>query len=182
MSGWWFSASASSPTRLTNASASRKSAKENVRSSAPSTSVHPSDSVTEAVSTIDPSVTVLGDAARLFRSSRSDVPARELLVAWIFGPAANALAALLAPLRVPPPAVVLANAAAGLAAAVAIGTEALVAAALLLQLKTLLDNADGRLARATGRATLFGRYLDTEADLVVRSEERRVGNERTPRR
>jgi archaetidylinositol phosphate synthase len=95
------------------------------------------------------------------------VPARELLVAWIFGPAANALAALLAPLRVPPPAVVLANAAVGLAAAVAIGMEALVAAALLLQLKTLLDNADGRLARATGRSTLFGRYLDTEADLVV---------------
>ena len=56
---------------------------------------------------------------------------------------------------------------AGLLAALAIGLEALVAAALLLQLKTLLDNADGRLARATGRATLFGRYLDTEADLLV---------------
>ncbi len=92
---------------------------------------------------------------------------RELVVAWVFGPAANALAALLAPLRVPPPAVVLANAAAGLLAALAIGAEALLAAALLLQLKTLLDNADGRLARATGRATHFGRYLDTEADLVV---------------
>ena len=30
----------------------------------------------------------------------------------------------------------------------------LVAAALLLQLKTLLDNADGALARATGQVTL----------------------------
>ena len=43
----------------------------------------------------------------------------------------------------------------------------LVAAALLLQLKTLLDNADGALARATGQVTLTGRYLDTIADLVV---------------
>jgi phosphatidylglycerophosphate synthase len=68
---------------------------------------------------------------------------------------------------VPPPAVVLANAAAGLAAALALGLEALVAAALLLQLKTVLDNADGRLARASGRVTRLGRYLDTEADFVV---------------
>jgi phosphatidylglycerophosphate synthase len=112
-------------------------------------------------------VTVSEEIARPFESSRSDVPARELAVAWIFGPAANALAYALTPLRVPPPAVVLANAAAGLLAAVAIGLEALVAAALLLQLKTLLDNADGRLARSTGRTTLFGRYLDTEADLAV---------------
>jgi phosphatidylglycerophosphate synthase len=112
-------------------------------------------------------VAVSGEIARPFESSRSDVPARELAVTWVFGPAANALASLLAQLRVPPPAVVLANTAAGLLAALAIGAEALVAAALLLQLKTLLDNADGRLARATGRATLFGRYLDTECDLLV---------------
>ena len=38
------------------------------------------------------------------------------------------------------------------------------AAALLLQLKTLLDNTDGGLARLTGRVTLLGRYLDTESD------------------
>ena len=34
----------------------------------------------------------------------------------------------------------------------------------MLQVKTLLDNADGALARATGRVTLAGRYLDTLAD------------------
>ena len=45
--------------------------------------------------------------------------------------------------------------------------EELILAALLLQVKTLLDNADGGLARATGRVTLVGRYLDTLADLVV---------------
>ncbi|WP_243031752.1 CDP-alcohol phosphatidyltransferase family protein [Thermus altitudinis] len=41
-----------------------------------------------------------------------------------------------------------------------------VAAALLLQLKTILDNADGQLARLRGEATELGRYLDTELDLL----------------
>ncbi len=39
--------------------------------------------------------------------------------------------------------------------------------ALLLQVKTVLDNLDGQLARATGQTTETGRYLDTEMDLVV---------------
>lgn len=39
--------------------------------------------------------------------------------------------------------------------------------AALLQVKTLLDGLDGQLARATGRTTETGRYLDTEMDLVV---------------
>ena len=68
---------------------------------------------------------------------------------------------------VAPTAVVLANAVTGLVAALALARGELLAAALLLQLKTLLDNADGQLARVTGRVTLTGRYLDTEADLVV---------------
>ncbi|MDV6374541.1 CDP-alcohol phosphatidyltransferase family protein [Deinococcus arenicola] len=41
------------------------------------------------------------------------------------------------------------------------------APALLLQVKTVLDNLDGQLARATGQTTETGRYLDTEMDLVV---------------
>jgi phosphatidylglycerophosphate synthase len=40
-------------------------------------------------------------------------------------------------------------------------------AALLVQLKTVLDNADGQLARYTGRITILGRYLDAECDLLV---------------
>ena len=94
-------------------------------------------------------------------------PGRELVVEAVFGPSATALVRVLLPLRVPPPAFVLANAAAGLLAAFAIARGELVLAALLLQLKTLLDNADGRLARASGRVSALGRYLDTEADLVV---------------
>jgi len=39
-------------------------------------------------------------------------------------------------------------------------------AALLLQVKTVLDNADGQLARLRGEVTELGRYLDTELDFL----------------
>ena len=48
-----------------------------------------------------------------------------------------------------------------------LGRGSLLVAALLVQLKTLLDNADGQLARLTGRISAFGRYLDSEVDLLV---------------
>jgi phosphatidylglycerophosphate synthase len=73
----------------------------------------------------------------------------------------------MARLRVPPPAVVVAAGVAGIAGAVELGRGSFVAAALLVQLKTLLDNADGQLARLTGRTSAFGRYLDSEVDLLV---------------
>ncbi len=92
---------------------------------------------------------------------------RELILEIVFRPLASALVPPLLRARVPPHAVVLANAAAGLSAAFALARGELVLAALLLQVKTLLDNADGQLARVAGRVTLTGRYLDTEADLVV---------------
>jgi archaetidylinositol phosphate synthase len=92
---------------------------------------------------------------------------RELVVERFFGPLADRLALLLRPLQVRPTAVVLANGVAGLAAALALLDGAYVVAAILLQLKTLFDNADGRLARVSGRVTLTGRYLDTELDLVL---------------
>jgi phosphatidylglycerophosphate synthase len=92
---------------------------------------------------------------------------RELVLELVFRPPASALVSLLARLRVAPPAVVVANAAVGLVAALALALDHLLAAAVLLQLKTLLDNSDGELARATGRVTRVGRYLDTVADLVV---------------
>jgi phosphatidylglycerophosphate synthase len=99
--------------------------------------------------------------------SRKPRPGRELLVELVFRPLAHLVVLALLPLRVPPPAVVLANAAAGLLAAVAIGGAEPVAGALLLQLKTVLDNADGQLARAADRTTAVGRYLDTICDLLV---------------
>ena len=70
-------------------------------------------------------------------------------------------------LRVAPPAVVLAGTSVGLLAAAMLAHGELLVAAVLLQLKTVLDNADGQLARASGRVTAFGRYLDSECDLLV---------------
>ncbi len=92
---------------------------------------------------------------------------REVVLEWVFRPLSNVIVRPLARVGVPPSAVVLANASFGLLAALVLAREELVLAALLLQVKTLLDNADGALARATGRVTLVGRYLDTLADLVV---------------
>jgi len=85
----------------------------------------------------------------------------------VFRPLAHPLVLLFARLRVPPPVVVAAAGVAGVAAAVELGRGSLLAAALLVQLKTLLDNADGQLARLTGRTSAFGRYLDSEVDLLV---------------
>jgi phosphatidylglycerophosphate synthase len=85
----------------------------------------------------------------------------------VFRPLAHPLVLLFARLQVPPPAVVVAAGVAGVAAAVELGRGSLLAAALLVQLKTLLDNADGQLARLTGRISAFGRYLDSEVDLLV---------------
>ena len=91
----------------------------------------------------------------------------DLVCELVFRPPAHLVARALAPLRVPPPAVVVVGAATGFAAAAEVGRHAFLAAALLLQLKTLLDNADGQLARRTGKVTSFGRYLDSESDLLV---------------
>jgi archaetidylinositol phosphate synthase len=91
----------------------------------------------------------------------------ELLCEAVFRPLAHVVVLALLPLRVPPPAVVLAATGTGLAAAVELGRGDFVGAALLLQLKTVLDNADGQLARAAGRVSVLGRYLDSESDLLV---------------
>ena len=99
--------------------------------------------------------------------SRKPRAASELLCERVFRPLAHLVVLALLPLRVPPPVVVAASGAAGLAGAVELARGHLVVAALLVQLKTILDNADGQLARLSGRVTAFGRYLDSEVDLLV---------------
>jgi archaetidylinositol phosphate synthase len=99
--------------------------------------------------------------------SRKPRQGRELLCEHLFRPLAHLVVLALLPLRVPPPAVVLASAAGGLGGAVELGRGHLLAAALLIQLKTVLDNADGQLARLSGRVSALGRYLDSECDLLV---------------
>ena len=90
-----------------------------------------------------------------------------MLCEHVFRPLAHVVVLALAPLRVPPPVVVLAAAATGIAGAVELARHDFIAAALLVQLKTVLDNADGQLARLTGRVSDAGRYLDSECDLLV---------------
>ena len=144
MSGWWFSASATSASRSTNAIAAGNDSSSNSFSSAPSIS---GQSIGWSI-------------------ARKPRHGRELLCEYVFRPVAQVVAVVLAPLRVPPPAVVLANFATGLAAAWVLASGHLVWAAVLLQAKTVLDNADGQLARMTGRTSVLGRYLDSECDLV----------------
>jgi archaetidylinositol phosphate synthase len=99
--------------------------------------------------------------------SRKSRAAKDVLSEAVFRPLAHVVVQVLLPLRVPPPAVVLASGAAGIAGAVELARGHLVVAALLIQLKTVLDNADGQLARLSGRVTLLGRYLDSLFDLLV---------------
>jgi phosphatidylglycerophosphate synthase len=103
------------------------------------------------------------------RGSRKQRPPAsfELLCEGVFRPLAHVVVLALLPLRVPPPAVVLAAAASGLAGAAELWRSDFVGAALLLVLKTVLDNADGQLARAANRESVLGRYLDSESDLLV---------------
>jgi len=110
-----------------------------------------------------------GDAhdGKYGRPWRKETPTRELLVELAYRPLAWLVVRALLPLRVPPPAVVLAGLAAGIAAAVELARGDYLGAAALLVLKTVLDGADGMLARAAARVTALGRYLDSEADLAV---------------
>jgi hypothetical protein len=85
----------------------------------------------------------------------------------LYRPLVHLVVVALLPLRVPPPAVVLAGLVAGLAAAVEIARGGLLLAAALVVVKTVLDGADGALARASCRITAFGRYLDSDCDLLV---------------
>lgn len=88
---------------------------------------------------------------------------------WV-QPLADRGVARLARAGVEPTSVVLAHGLLGLAAAGLLATDAPAAwwgSAVLLQLKTLLDNIDGGLARVTGKVTEAGRYLDTVVDLLV---------------
>jgi archaetidylinositol phosphate synthase len=96
-------------------------------------------------------------------------PRTELLL-LAMQPAANAAVRVGARLGVDPQHVVWGHAAFGTAAALLVafgGPDAWRVAGGLLLAKAFLDNVDGGLARATGRVTLMGRYLDTVLDTVV---------------
>ncbi|AEB11477.1 CDP-alcohol phosphatidyltransferase family protein [Marinithermus hydrothermalis] len=105
----------------------------------------------------------------LYRATLKPRPATEWLNHLIYRPLAHLVVLALWPTRVRPEALVLIHTGIGLLAAwlVARGPAGDVPAALLLQLKTVLDNADGQLARAKGWTSELGRYLDTLGDFTV---------------
>jgi archaetidylinositol phosphate synthase len=99
--------------------------------------------------------------------SRKPKVAQEFICERLYRPVAHLVVAVLFPLRVPPPFVAATAGATGIAAAVQLAQGRFLLAAVLVQVKTVLDNADGQLARLSGRITAFGRYLDSELDLFV---------------
>ena len=105
-------------------------------------------------------------SSALARSRKRKI-GHELLCERVFRPVAHLVVLALLPLRTPPPLVAAASGAAGIAAAAELAQGRFLVAALLVQVKTVLDNADGQLARLSGRVTPLGRYLDSELDLFV---------------
>jgi len=83
-------------------------------------------------------------------SSRKARIAQERLCELVFRPLADVVVAAPLPLRVPLPLVAASAGATGCTAAVELASGHLVGSALLVQLKTVLDNADGQLARLSG--------------------------------
>ncbi|GAB5603790.1 CDP-alcohol phosphatidyltransferase family protein [Thermus sp. FJN-A] len=93
-------------------------------------------------------------------------PVQEFLNLALFRPLAHLVVRLLLPSALRPHHLVLLHTLLVLLAAWLIAGGSDLWAALLLQAKTVLDNADGQLARLRGEATELGRYLDTELDLL----------------
>lgn len=104
-----------------------------------------------------------------FGTSLKARPVQEFSNLLVFRPLGYVVARLLYPTPVSPPALVLFHTLLGLVIAYLIARrpEQDLLSALLLQLKTVLDNADGQLARLRDEADELGRYLDSEADLLV---------------
>ncbi|AWN22040.1 CDP-alcohol phosphatidyltransferase [Deinococcus irradiatisoli] len=105
-------------------------------------------------------------AKRGLAQTRKARPADEWAAERVFRPLAQLLVEPAARLKLAPTRVVLCHTGLTLLAAYQLRRGQRFSPALLLQLKTVLDNLDGQLARATGQTTLTGRYLDSEMDVV----------------
>ncbi len=85
----------------------------------------------------------------------------------MYRPLAHLVVLVLLPLGVAPTVLVTSHTMLGVFCGWLIASGRFGLAAVLIQVKTVLDNADGQLARASGKTTEIGRYADTEGDLVV---------------
>ncbi|GAA4008718.1 CDP-alcohol phosphatidyltransferase family protein [Deinococcus rubellus] len=98
--------------------------------------------------------------------TRKARPADEWAAERVFRPLAQLLVAPAARLKFKPTQIVLFHTGLVLLSAWQVRRGNVLAPAALLQLKTVLDNLDGQLARATDQTTLTGRYLDSELDVL----------------
>ncbi|WP_161882973.1 CDP-alcohol phosphatidyltransferase family protein [Deinococcus alpinitundrae] len=98
--------------------------------------------------------------------TRKARPADEWAAERVFRPLAQLLVAPAARLRLKPTQIVLVHTGLVLLSAWQVRRGQWLMPAVLLQLKTVLDNLDGQLARATDQTTLTGRYLDSELDVL----------------
>ncbi len=115
------------------------------------------------------SALVVSPPERVDVASAAKARPRSEVVVRLLRPLTDALVGVLGRIGVDPQAIVLTHTAVGVAAVglVVLGPQGWPWAALLLQVKTLLDGLDGGVARATGRVTQLGRYLDSVLDTVV---------------
>ena len=113
-----------------------------------------------------PSPTV-GHQRAVYERSLKSRPRIEYSSEYFFRPLAHSVVMVLLPLRVQPTALVAFHTCLGIFSGVLIAQGHWIWAAWLIQVKTVLDNADGQLARASGMTSEIGRYADTEGDLFV---------------
>lgn len=102
-----------------------------------------------------------------YQKSVKPRPRFEFCSKYIFRPLAHLIVLPLSRTRVTPPMLVMFHTFLGLYAVALIPQGQTLWPAFLLQIKTVLDGADGQLARATGQTSETGRYLDTNMDFVV---------------
>jgi archaetidylinositol phosphate synthase len=102
-----------------------------------------------------------------FEKSLKPRPRIEYTSEYGFRRLAHLVVLVLLPLKVAPTNLVLFHTVLGVVAGFLIAQNQLLWAAVLIQIKTILDNADGQLARASGMVSEIGRYADTEGDFVV---------------
>ncbi len=102
-----------------------------------------------------------------FEKSLKARPRVEYVSEYGFRKLAHLVVLVLLPLKVAPTNLVIFHTILGVIAGVLIARGEFIWAALLIQIKTVLDNADGQLARASGMVSEIGRYADTEGDFIV---------------
>ena len=109
----------------------------------------------------------MGAGRDVYGRSLKERGAVEFLSDRVYRPMAHLVVRLVLPTPVRPEHLVLVQGFLGALAALFVARGADLAAALLLVLRSILDNADGQLARARRQTSQLGRYLDTEVDLVT---------------